>query len=123
MGTAIVLILVLGYTGYVAYKHFVKKEGCCEAGCSCPAKEEIQPARKAKRKKVGEKMEETFKISNMKCEGCVKNVKTAVTNLSGVDHVDVDLPNKEAKVTFDTENIDTTAIKQAIEDAGYHVED
>lgn len=44
MGTFILLAVILGYTAYVAYKCFVKKEGCCEAGCQCAAKNDAKKA-------------------------------------------------------------------------------
>lgn len=49
MGTFILLAVILGYTAYVAYKHFVKKEGCCEAGCQCALKEDAKKAERTTR--------------------------------------------------------------------------
>ncbi len=46
-----------------------------------------------------------FKVTNMKCNGCVSSVKSALENLAGVTAVEVSLEQNSATVsgTVDTE--------------------
>jgi len=67
-------------------------------------------------------MEKTIiKVDGMSCEHCVKAVKTAVSALSGVNNVAVDLKNKTATVEYDADKISLDKIKSEIEEQGYDV--
>ncbi|RTZ61669.1 MAG: copper-binding protein [Gammaproteobacteria bacterium] len=57
-----------------------------------------------------------FEVSNMKCGGCVANVKKALEGAAGIDSVEVDLEKAEATVTGDA---DAGIIAKIITDAGY----
>lgn len=57
-------------------------------------------------------------IEGMSCGHCVKHVKEALEELSGVTKVEVDLASKTATLEGDAADAD---IKAAIEDAGYDV--
>ena len=60
-----------------------------------------------------------FSVSNMKCGGCVANVRKALEQADGVDSFEVDLDNAEATVTG---SADAAAIARIITDAGYPAE-
>lgn len=62
-----------------------------------------------------------FNVEGMSCQHCVNAVKTAVSSISGVSRVDVDLAGKKVKVEFDQDKVGLEAIKEMIEDAGYEV--
>jgi copper ion binding protein len=65
-------------------------------------------------------MKKKMRIEGMSCEHCVRRVKNALEELSGVSNVQVDLGSKEA--TFDaTDDVKDSDIKYAVEDAGYEV--
>jgi copper chaperone len=62
----------------------------------------------------------TVNVTGMTCGHCVTSVREEVENISGVIGVDVDLAS--GKVTIDSEApIQTDAIKDAIEEAGYQL--
>lgn len=67
-------------------------------------------------------MKTELKVSGMKCNGCKNAVIKAVSKVDGVNLVDVDLPS--GNVTIETEKpVDQADLIQAIEQAGYKVED
>lgn len=58
-------------------------------------------------------------VEGMTCGGCVKSVDSAVSQLQGVQSVDVDLEGNKASVTYDASTVAVEAIIEAIEDAGF----
>ena len=58
-------------------------------------------------------------VEGMTCGGCVKSVDRAVSQLQGVQSVDVDLEGNKASVTYDASTVAVEAIVEAIEDAGF----
>ncbi len=64
-------------------------------------------------------MEQTLKISGMMCEMCVKHVTKALSSLSGVEEVHVDLDSGTAVVKG--EKIAQDVYAKAIEEAGYEL--
>jgi copper chaperone CopZ len=58
-------------------------------------------------------------IDGMSCMHCVKRVKAALSELSGVASVEVELDAKRALV--EGPGLDDAAMKAAVEEAGYHV--
>lgn len=61
-------------------------------------------------------MKRVFKVSGMKCMGCVASVKDALASLPGVDAVVVDLETGIAR--FEGE-IASEAVRAALAAAGY----
>ncbi|AYD40345.1 heavy-metal-associated domain-containing protein [Clostridium fermenticellae] len=59
-------------------------------------------------------------IEGMSCKHCVAHVEEALKELDGVKKVKVSLDDKNAVVDFKDE-IEDSAIKAAVEDAGYDV--
>jgi len=60
-------------------------------------------------------------VSGMSCQHCVMRVKNGVSALDGVTSVQVDLAAQTVAVEFDAQKTDLPAIKAAIADAGYTV--
>ena len=58
-------------------------------------------------------------VEGMTCGGCVKSVDSAVSQLQGVESVDVDLEGNKASVTYHASTVTVEAIVEAIEDAGF----
>ncbi|MDO4641646.1 MAG: cation transporter [Neisseria sp.] len=58
-------------------------------------------------------------IEGMTCGGCVKSVAQVLTQLEGVDKVEVSLENANATVSFNAAKIGISALIEAIEDAGF----
>ena len=55
----------------------------------------------------------------MSCGACVRHVTTALTEVTGVVHVEIDLPKNEAVVDFQWGRVNETSLIAAICDAGY----
>ena len=64
-------------------------------------------------------LETTIKVGGMSCQGCVRNVTGVLQALPGVAAVEVSLDAGEARVRHDPAQSDVTALKAAIEDAGF----
>ena len=58
----------------------------------------------------------------MTCGGCVNSVNKALKNVPGVADTNVDLAGAKATVTFDENQTNLSALKEAVEDAGYDVD-
>ena len=65
-------------------------------------------------------MKKKILIEGMSCGHCVKHVKDALSELSGVTNVDVNLETKTALLDA-ASDINDEDIKFAVEDAGYDV--
>lgn len=61
----------------------------------------------------------TYTVSGMSCGHCEKAVTVEITQLDGVQGVDVDLPT--GRVIVDGPDLDDAAIRAAIDEAGYEV--
>lgn len=61
----------------------------------------------------------TLNIGGMTCGGCVSSVTKVLENLNGVEKAEVNLENANAVITFDDGKIQTAALIEAVEDAGF----
>ncbi|MGC4019934.1 MAG: heavy metal translocating P-type ATPase [Muricomes sp.] len=64
-------------------------------------------------------MDQKFNVTGMTCSSCSANVEKAVSKLSGVESVNVNLLSNSMTVNYDESSIDNTGIIKAVEDAGY----
>jgi len=64
-------------------------------------------------------MRKVLSIEGMSCDHCVMHVKNALTELSGISEVVVDLAKKSAVV--EGASLDEEAMKAAVAEAGYEV--
>ena len=60
-----------------------------------------------------------LKVNGMTCGGCVRSVTNVLKALPGVADADVSLEKSQAKVTFDPIRTSPSALRKAVEDAGY----
>jgi copper chaperone len=60
-----------------------------------------------------------FVVEGMHCQGCVRSVTGAVSQVPGVTRVDVSLDKKAATVQFDSTAVKPATIVAAIEGAGF----
>jgi copper ion binding protein len=65
-------------------------------------------------------MKTTLKIDGMSCEHCVKHVKDALEEISGVKSARVSLKDGGADVEHDAA-VTLAAMKEAVTEAGYEV--
>ncbi|NLW90186.1 MAG: copper chaperone CopZ [Syntrophomonadaceae bacterium] len=64
---------------------------------------------------------EVLNVEGMSCMHCVNAVKNALSSLTGVGTVDVDLADKKVTVGYDQDQVNLEQIKNSIQDAGYEV--
>jgi len=60
----------------------------------------------------------TYSVPGMSCGHCVNAITTEVSQVAGVDSVDIDLETKIVTVHGDT---DDGAVRAAIDEAGYEI--
>ena len=61
----------------------------------------------------------TLSVPDMTCPVCPLTVKKALSDVKGVNKVDVNFDKKEATVNFDDAKTDVDALRKATADAGY----
>ncbi len=61
-------------------------------------------------------MKTQFNVEKMMCGGCSSNVEKALSNVAGVDAIEIDLENKTVIIEG---NIKADVIASIITDAGY----
>ena len=64
----------------------------------------------------------TLNIGGMTCGACVHHVETALASVPGVSGVTVNLATRRASLDYAAGASDLTALKDAIEDAGYRLD-
>ncbi len=62
----------------------------------------------------------TYTVQGMTCGHCVSSVKEEVSEVEGVEAVDVDLAAGSLTVTS-AQPVDVAAVRQAVTDAGYQL--
>jgi copper chaperone len=58
-------------------------------------------------------------VPDMACEGCVRAIRRALSDLTGVGQVTVELGTKRVLVQFDPTQVQEEAIQGRIEQAGF----
>ena len=61
----------------------------------------------------------TLAVPGMTCAACPITVKKALSKVSGVSKIDVNLDRREARVTFDDAKANVEALTRATKDAGF----
>ena len=61
----------------------------------------------------------TLSVPGMTCAACPITVKKALSKVSGVSKVDVNLDRREARVTFDDTKANVEVLTRATRNAGY----
>jgi copper chaperone CopZ len=62
----------------------------------------------------------TYRVPAIHCEHCAMSIREEVSEVEGVDVVDVDLDSKAVSVTG--RELDDAAVRAAIAEAGYEAE-
>lgn len=63
----------------------------------------------------------TFDVPKIHCDGCVRTVTTALTQLPGVSKVEASAVTKKVLVEFNPTALDEARIHEALRAAGYPV--
>lgn len=64
----------------------------------------------------------SYKVEGMHCGSCVTKVEKALVEIENVENVEVSLKDRSAKIKM-TDHIDTSALSQAVSQAGYSLSD
>ena len=62
----------------------------------------------------------TYTVTGMTCGHCVASVTEEVSEIPGVDHVDVELESGLVTITS-TDPVDRSAVEAAVTEAGYQL--
>ncbi len=65
---------------------------------------------------------ETYRVTGMTCDHCVRAVTTELVLLPGVRSVDIDLAEGAVTVTSDGP-LDQEEVREAVDEAGYALQD
>jgi Cu+-exporting ATPase len=65
----------------------------------------------------------TITLAGMTCASCVARVEKALKDVPGVEQALVNLATRQARVTYDARQASVEALKAAVQEAGYEVED
>jgi copper chaperone len=76
----------------------------------------LKPGRRVSMEKI------TLKVEGMSCGHCKAAVEKALKETSGVRDAEVNLTSKSVDVTYDQDRIDRAGLVNAIENAGYDVQ-
>lgn len=67
-------------------------------------------------------MESTTLIApDISCEHCQHAIEGAVSKLSGVSSVNVDIPTKAIHINYDPQQVSLAKIEEVLDDVGYTV--
>ena len=61
----------------------------------------------------------SFPTAGMHCQSCARMVNLAVSDLPGIESVEVDLPGAQTVVSYDEAQVSAEQIRDAISEAGY----
>lgn len=65
----------------------------------------------------------TLNVSGMTCMGCVGTVRRLLTQIAGVQSVDIDLASGRVHIDYDPATVQLGTLRQSIADGGYEVVD
>lgn len=66
-------------------------------------------------------MEKVISVNGMTCQHCKQSVENALSNLKGVNNVEVNLEEGKVKVNYNEDLVTLGDIRKEIEDQGYDV--
>jgi copper chaperone len=61
-------------------------------------------------------------VPDISCEHCERTITNALTPLSGVNEVQVDIPTKQVRVDFDESKVSVDQMKEVLQEEDYPVE-
>jgi copper chaperone len=62
-----------------------------------------------------------LRVPDISCEHCERTVKQALGRTAGVHHIEVDIPAKEVRVSYDEAAVDLERLKTVLRDEEYPV--
>ncbi len=66
--------------------------------------------------------ETTFSVPEITCDGCAKGIKNALSNLEGIERIEVDVAAKTVAVSYEPNSVMESRIISTLDDAGYPVD-
>lgn len=65
---------------------------------------------------------ENLKVLGVDCNNCAANLHKALEGVEGIENLDIQLSEKIAMVTFDSNKVSKQEITEKVEDFGFDVE-
>lgn len=65
--------------------------------------------------------EVVLRVPDISCEHCERTVRQALGRTAGVHQVEVDIPAKEVRVSYDDASVDVERLKAVLRDEDYPV--
>jgi copper chaperone len=62
-----------------------------------------------------------LRVPNISCEHCQRTIMNALTPITGVRHVSVDIPTQQVHVDYDETCVDVERMKTILEEEDYPV--
>ena len=62
-----------------------------------------------------------LRVPNISCEHCQRTIMNALTPITGVRHVSVDIPAQQVQVDYDERRVDVERMKAILEEEDYPV--
>ncbi len=62
-----------------------------------------------------------LRVPNISCEHCQRTIMNALTPITGVRHVSVDIPAQQVHVDYDEMRVDVERMKAILEEEDYPV--
>ena len=63
-----------------------------------------------------------LKVPDISCEHCERTITNALTPISGVRTVNVDIPGKQVRVDYDEAQVSVNQMKDVLQEEDYPVE-
>jgi copper chaperone len=63
-----------------------------------------------------------LKVPDISCEHCERTITNALAPISGIHHVQVDIPGKQVHVDYDASKVSVDQMKDVLEQEEYPVE-
>ena len=63
-----------------------------------------------------------LKVADISCEHCERTITNALTPVTGIRAVNVDIPPKQVQVDYDAAQVDVEQMKEILQEEDYPVE-
>lgn len=62
-----------------------------------------------------------LRVPDISCEHCERTIREALAPVRGIQRLDVDIPAKQVRVTYDETLVETARMKAILQEEGYPV--
>jgi len=83
---------------------------------------EIQRLNRARFEEVDRMATTVLNVPDISCEHCERTITNALTTISGIRNVNVDIPGKQVRVEYDASQVSVDQLKYILQEEDYPVE-